>query len=69
MNKILAVLAAITLASITSPVKADEVMDYTDYNKPSWENGFGELDSGMLVTWQVVEADELISLASKGISV
>ena len=63
MNKILAVLAAITLASITSPVKADEVMDYTDYNKPSWENGFGELDSGMLVTWQVVEADELISLA------
>ena len=32
MNKILAVLAAITLASITSPVKADEVMDYTDYN-------------------------------------
>ena len=64
MNKILAVIAAITLASITSPVKADEITNYNVYNnKPTWENGFGDLDSGMYVTWQVIEAGDLISLA------
>lgn len=63
MNKILAVIAAITLASITSPVKADEITNYNDYNKPTWENGYGDLDSGIYVTWQVIEAGDLISLA------
>ena len=63
MNKILAVIAAITLASITSPVKADEITNYNDYNNNTWENGYGDLDSGMYVTWQVIEAGELISLA------
>ena len=63
MNKILAVIAAITLASITSPVKADEITNYNRYNNNTWENGYGDLDSGMYVTWQVIEAGELISLA------
>lgn len=36
MNKILAVIAAITLATLTPPVKADKV---TPYSELPWEAG------------------------------